>query len=168
MQIIFQDPFSSLSPRMTVEEIVREGLDIHMREVTINEKQQMIIDILSEVGLNYIDVRNRFPHEFSGGQRQRIAIARALILKPKLLILDEPTSALDVSIQNQIIKLLIELQKKYKLSYIFISHDIKVIRSVSDYIIVLKKGEIVEQGSAEEVFNSPKSNYTKELSTAVI
>jgi ABC-type microcin C transport system duplicated ATPase subunit YejF len=128
----------------------------------------MIIDILNEVGLNYDDVRNRFPHEFSGGQRQRIAIARAIILKPKLLILDEPTSALDVSIQNQIIKLLIKLQKKYELSYIFISHDIKVIRSVSDYIIVLKKGEIVEEGSAEEVFSLPKSNYTKELLTAVI
>ena len=156
MQIIFQDPFSSLSPRMTVEEIVREGLDIHMKKVPIKEKQQMIIDILNEVGLNYDDVRNRFPHEFSGGQRQRIAIARAIILKPKLLILDEPTSALDVSIQNQIIKLLIKLQKKYELSYIFISHDIKVIRSVSDYIIVLKKGEIVEEGSAEEVFNLPK------------
>ena len=168
MQIIFQDPFSSLSPRMTVEEIVREGLDIHMKEVPIKEKQQMITDILNEVGLNYADVRNRFPHEFSGGQRQRIAIARAIILKPKLLILDEPTSALDVSIQNQIIKLLIKLQKKYELSYIFISHDIKVIRSVSDYIIVLKKGEIVEEGSAEEVFNSPKSNYTKELLTSVI
>ena len=168
MQIIFQDPFSSLSPRMTVEEIVREGLDIHMKKVPIKEKQQMIIDILNEVGLNYDDVRNRFPHEFSGGQRQRIAIARAIILRPKLLILDEPTSALDVSIQNQIIKLLVKLQKKYELSYIFISHDIKVIRSVSDYIIVLKKGEIVEEGSAEEVFNLPKSNYTKELLTAVI
>jgi ABC-type uncharacterized transport system, duplicated ATPase component len=168
MQIIFQDPFSSLSPRMTVEEIVREGLDIHMKEVPIKEKQQMIIDILNEVGLNYDDVRNRFPHEFSGGQRQRIAIARAIILKPKLLILDEPTSALDVSIQNQIIKLLIKLQKKYELSYIFISHDIRVIRSVSDYIIVLKKGEIVEEGSAEDVFSLPKSNYTKELLTAVI
>ena len=168
MQIIFQDPFSSLSPRMTVEEIVREGLDIHMKEVPIKDKQQMIVDILNEVGLSYADVRNRFPHEFSGGQRQRIAIARAIILKPKLLILDEPTSALDVSIQNQIIKLLIKLQKKYELSYIFISHDIKVIRSVSDYIIVLKKGEIVEEGSAEEVFNLPKSNYTKELLTSVI
>ena len=168
MQIIFQDPFSSLSPRMTVEEIVREGLDIHMKEVPIKEKQQMIVDILNEVGLSYTDVRNRFPHEFSGGQRQRIAIARAIILKPKLLILDEPTSALDVSIQNQIIKLLIKLQKKYELSYIFISHDIKVIRSVSDYIIVLKKGEIVEEGSAEEVFSLPKSNYTKELLTSVI
>ena len=168
MQIIFQDPFSSLSPRMTVEEIVREGLDIHMKEVPIKEKQQMIVDILNEVGLSYADVRNRFPHEFSGGQRQRIAIARAIILKPKLLILDEPTSALDVSIQNQIIKLLIKLQKKYELSYIFISHDIKVIRSVSDYIIVLKKGEIVEEGSAEEVLSLPKSNYTKELLTSVI
>ena len=139
-----------------------------MKEVPIKEKQQMIVDILNEVGLSYADVRNRFPHEFSGGQRQRIAIARAIILKPKLLILDEPTSALDVSIQNQIIKLLIKLQKKYELSYIFISHDIKVIRSVSDYIIVLKKGEIVEEGSAEEVFNLPKNNYTKELLTAVI
>ena len=142
---------------MCIRDRVREGLDIHMKEVPIKEKQQMIVDILNEVGLSYADVRNRFPHEFSGGQRQRIAIARAIILKPKLLILDEPTSALDVSIQNQIIKLLIKLQKKYELSYIFISHDIKVIRSVSDYIIVLKKGEIVEQGSAEEVFNSPKS-----------
>jgi microcin C transport system ATP-binding protein len=163
MQIIFQDPFSSLSPRMNVKEIISEGLDIHEKKLNDIEKTTMIKKILKEVGMNYDEVYNRFPHEFSGGQRQRIAIARTLILKPKLLILDEPTSALDVTIQNQILELLNSLQKKYKMSYIFISHDIKVIRSMSDFIMVLKNGKIVENGSVNDIFKNPVSDYTKNL-----
>jgi len=168
MQIIFQDPFSSLSPRMTIEEIVREGLDVHENLLSEEKKQFKIREIFKEVDLNFDNIYDRFPHEFSGGQRQRIAIARALILKPKLLILDEPTSALDVSIQNQIIKLLNDLQLKYQLSYIFISHDINVIESVSDYIIVLQKGKIIEEGQTNEIFNFPKNDYTKNLLSSII
>ena len=163
MQIIFQDPFSSLSPRMTVAEIVSEGLNIHEKNLTKSEKNKLITDIMNEVGMDYEKIHDRFPHEFSGGQRQRIAIARALILKPKLLILDEPTSALDVSIQNQIIILLNKLQEKYKLSYIFISHDLNVIKAVADYVIVLKNGKIIEKNTSENIFNNPKDAYTKNL-----
>ena len=163
MQIIFQDPFSSLSPRMNIKEIISEGLDIHEKKLNEIEKTTMIRKILKEVGLDYNEIYNRFPHEFSGGQRQRIAIARTLILKPKLLILDEPTSALDVTIQNQILELLNALQKKYQMSYIFISHDIKVIRSMSDYIMVLKNGKIVENRSVNDIFENPLSDYTKNL-----
>ena len=163
MQIIFQDPFSSLSPRMNIKEIISEGLDIHKKKLNEIEKKTIIRKILKEVGMDYDEIYNRFPHEFSGGQRQRIAIARTLILKPKLLILDEPTSALDVTIQNQILELLNSLQKKYQMSYIFISHDIKVIKSMSDYIMVLKNGKIVETGSVDDIFENPQNKYTKNL-----
>jgi len=168
IQIVFQDPFSSLSPRMNVEKILNEGIDVHFPKYSELEKKQILKDILTETGMNYERDHNKYPHEFSGGQRQRIAIARALILKPKILILDEPTSALDITIQNQILDLLENLQEKYSLSYIFISHDMNVIRSVSDKILVLKTGKLIEYNNAEIVFNSPKDEYTKNLISSVV
>jgi len=168
IQIVFQDPYSSLSPRMNVEEILSEGLEVHFPKLSKIEKKRMISDILNETGMNYERDHNKYPHEFSGGQRQRIAIARALILKPKILILDEPTSALDITIQNQILYLLQNLQNKHNLSYIFISHDMNVIRSVSDKVLVLKTGKLIEYDVAEMVFNKPINNYTKNLIRSVI
>ncbi len=168
IQIVFQDPFSSLSPRMNIEEIICEGIKIHYPSITEEKKQAKLKDVLDKVGLNYKECIDKYPHEFSGGQRQRIAIARALILEPNILILDEPTSALDITIQNQIINLLNELQKKLLLSYIFISHDMKVVKSIADRVMVLKNGSVVEENNSDEIFNNPKSAYTKNLIKSVL
>ncbi|MBM3468447.1 MAG: ABC transporter ATP-binding protein [Alphaproteobacteria bacterium] len=162
MQIIFQDPFSSLNPRLSINQIIAEGLEIHQKHLDAKTRDHMVQTILKEVGLPTA-ARHRYPHEFSGGQRQRIAIARALILKPKLLILDEPTSALDRSIQAEVITLLRDLQARYHLAYIFISHDLKVVRAMSHRIMVMKEGHIIEEGLTEKIFTKPKNEYTKSL-----
>ena len=164
MQVVFQDPYGSLSPRMTIEDIIAEGLDIHGVSNEA-EREQEVIRAMSDVGLDP-NFRHRYPHEFSGGQRQRIAIARALILKPKLIILDEPTSALDRTVQSQVIELLRELQMKYNLSYIFISHDLAVVKAMSHRIMVMKEGRVVEQGETSELFHNPQQTYTQELLAA--
>lgn len=162
IQIVFQDPFGSLSPRMTVRDIIGEGLKVHEKNLTESDYLERTTQALREVGLDP-DVADRYPHEFSGGQRQRIAIARALILKPKIVFLDEPTSALDRAVQRDVLNLLRDLQKKYRLSYVFISHDLGVVRSMSHHIMVMQHGKVVEHGKTDEVFNHPKNDYTQKL-----
>jgi microcin C transport system ATP-binding protein len=164
MQIVFQDPYGSLSPRMTVAEIVAEGLGVHGLRPGEDPKT-MVADMLVEVGLDPATM-HRYPHEFSGGQRQRIAIARAMILRPKLVVLDEPTSALDMTVQVQIVDLLRSLQRKWGLAYIFISHDLRVIRAMSHKVMVMKQGDLVEAGTTAELFDNPKEDYTRALMTA--
>ncbi|TDQ85497.1 microcin C transport system ATP-binding protein [Dongia mobilis] len=167
MQIVFQDPFGSLSPRLSVGEIISEGLDVHGLGRDADAREQMVVDVLNEVGLDPL-TRHRYPHEFSGGQRQRIAIARALILKPKLIVLDEPTSALDMSVQAQIVDLLRALQHRHRLGYLFISHDLRVVRAMSHRVIVLRGGKVVEAGPAEAIFERPQAPYTQALLAAAI
>ena len=164
IQIVFQDPYGSLSPRMTVAEIIAEGLAIHGLAPGKN-RRDMVAEIMGEVGLDPA-LMDRYPHEFSGGQRQRIAIARAMILRPKLLVLDEPTSALDMTVQVQIVELLRDLQVKFGLAYLFISHDLKVVRALSHKVMVMKQGDVVEVGDAADVFDAPQSEYTKALMAA--
>jgi len=169
MQIVFQDPFSSLSPRMSVGEIVGEGLEVHQIGASDGERARLIDEALAEVGLDPAlnpGLRERYPHEFSGGQRQRIAIARALVLKPRFIVLDEPTSALDMSVQAQIVDLLRDLQSRHRLAYLFISHDLRVVRALADEVVVLREGKVVEQGPAEQIFARPGTPYTRALIAA--
>ncbi|KVQ69944.1 ABC transporter ATP-binding protein [Burkholderia territorii] len=166
MQVVFQDPFSSLSPRHTIERIVGEGLELHRPELTPDARRAKSLAVLREVGLDRT-VLHRYPHEFSGGQRQRIAIARALVLEPRILILDEPTSALDVSIQQQVLKLLANLQQKYNLGYVFISHDLEVIGAMAHRVAVMQGGAIVESGDVADIFTNPSHPYTQKLLKAV-
>ena len=165
MQVVFQDPYGSLSPRMSIEQIVEEGLIAHNLVQDAEEREQLVIKALQEVGLDPA-ARFRYPNEFSGGQRQRVAIARALILKPKLIVLDEPTSALDRSVQAQVIDLLRELQEQHQLAYLFISHDLKVVRALSDDLIVMRQGQVVEQGRADDIFGNAQNAYTRALMAA--
>ena len=165
MQIVFQDPFGSMSPRLSVFQIIEEGLMVHGLGGNYGERRNLVRDVLEEVGLDPSNM-DRYPHEFSGGQRQRICIARALILRPKMMVLDEPTSALDMSVQAQIVDLLHNLQKKHKLAYVFISHDLKVVRALAHDLIVIRNGIVVEQGLADDVFEKPKELYTQALMKA--
>jgi microcin C transport system ATP-binding protein len=165
MQMVFQDPYGSLSPRMSVGQIVGEGLEVHEPAMPGPERERLIGEALAEVGLDP-ETRDRYPHEFSGGQRQRIAIARALVLKPKFIVLDEPTSALDVSVQAQIVDLLRDLQARHSLAYLFISHDLRVVRALADDVMVMKDGRVVEMGRADDLFKAPKTDYTRALMAA--
>ena len=162
MQVVFQDPFGSLSPRLSIAQIIGEGLDVHGIATQVEEREARVTEVLEEVGMDP-SVRDRYPHEFSGGQRQRIAIARALVLRPKFVVLDEPTSALDMTVQAQIVTLLRELQQRHQLGYLFISHDLAVVRALSDFVIVMRDGNVVEQGQTERIFEHPQSPYTREL-----
>jgi microcin C transport system ATP-binding protein len=166
MQIVFQDPYGSLSPRMTVEQIIAEGLTVHGTDPGRN-RRDMVSEIMTEVGLDPGSM-SRYPHEFSGGQRQRIAIARAMILRPRVVVLDEPTSALDMTVQVQIVDLLRDLQRRHGLAYLFISHDLRVVRAMAHKVLVMKQGDIVESGPAAEVFDAPRMEYTRALMRAAL
>jgi microcin C transport system ATP-binding protein len=165
LQIVFQDPYGSLSPRMSITQIIGEGLAIHEPSLSAEQRDERVAKALDEVGLDP-NVRWRYPHEFSGGQRQRIAIARAMVLKPKFVMLDEPTSALDMSVQAQVVDLLRDLQKRYDLAYLFISHDLKVVRALANDVIVMQLGKVVEQGPSDQIFDNPQNEYTKSLMAA--
>jgi len=165
MQVVFQDPFGSLSPRMSVADIVGEGLEVHFPSISRDERDAKVAAALEEVGLD-ATTRFRYPHEFSGGQRQRISIARAMVLEPKFVMLDEPTSALDMSVQAQVVDLLRDLQKRHDLAYLFISHDLKVVRALANEVAVMKAGKVVEAGPSAEIFDAPKTDYTKALMAA--
>jgi microcin C transport system ATP-binding protein len=165
LQVVFQDPYGSLSPRMSVGEIIAEGLKVHERSLSADERDRRVATALEEVGLDPA-TRWRYPHEFSGGQRQRIAIARAMVLKPRFVMLDEPTSALDMSVQAQVVDLLRDLQAKHELAYLFISHDLKVVKALANDLIVMRHGKVVESGPAAEIFANPQQDYTKALLAA--
>jgi len=167
MQIVFQDPYGSLSPRMSVSQIIEEGLKLHHKDLSEEQRDERVISVLKDVHMDPA-TRNRYPHEFSGGQRQRISIARAMVLNPEFVVLDEPTSALDVSVQAEIVDLLRELQQKHNLTYMFISHDLRVVRAMSHKLLVMKDGKVVEHGDAQDVFNNPKEEYTKALLEAAM
>ncbi len=165
MQIVFQDPYGALSPRMSIADIIEEGLWVHQPQLSAEEREQRVIRALSEVGLDP-DTRFRYPHEFSGGQRQRIAVARAVVLEPTFIVLDEPTSALDMLIQSQIVDLLRDLQKRKNLTYLFISHDLRVVAALASRVLVMRNGKVVEEGPAGELFKNPRSDYTRALFAA--
>jgi microcin C transport system ATP-binding protein len=162
---VFQDPYGSLSPRLSVADIVAEGLTVHHPKMSEEERERRVIRALEDVGIDP-ETSFRYPHEFSGGQRQRIAVARALVLEPSFIVLDEPTSALDMLIQAQIVDLLRDLQKRHDLTYMFISHDLKVIAALASKVIVMRQGKVVEAGPAAEVFKAPKNEYTRALFAA--
>ena len=166
IQMIFQDPYNSLNPRMTISGIISEPLDIHFPEMNRSEKEDKIADLLVKVGLEP-DFRNRYPHQFSGGQRQRIGIARALSVEPDFIICDEAVSALDVSVQAQIINLLQDVQEEFKLTYLFIAHDLAVVKHISDFVLVMNQGKIVEQASSDEIYTNAKDPYTQKLLDAI-
>ena len=165
LQVVFQDPYGSLSPRLSVGQIIGEGLEVHKLAPDPQAKRRLIEQALEEMGLP-ADSIDRYPHEFSGGQRQRIAIARALVLKPRFMVLDEPTSALDVSVQAQIVDLLRDIQARHHIAYLFISHDLRVIRALADDLVVMKDGKVVEAGPSAQLFASPRTDYTKALMAA--
>ena len=167
MQVVFQDPYGSLSPRMSVQNIIEEGLGVHFPDITKAERRERVAEVMTEVDLDPATMV-RYPHEFSGGQRQRISIARAMVLKPKFVVLDEPTSALDMSVQAQIVDLLRKLQEDHDLAYLFVSHDLKVVRALANWVIVMRDGVILEQGDSEQIFNSPQTEYTHALLDAAL